>query len=248
MRIAPEVMVELDLLQIDGCRAVITRPLDRKMYTRLDEVLKALGGKWNRGQKAHVFPSDAGPLLDVAITTGEVTTAKDLGFFPTPVILARELVEMAGVTAGQRVLEPSAGTGRIVSALLDVGALVTAVERDASRRAELERIEGFVVLDLDDCMSVADAEFDAVVMNPPFCKVGLGDHLDHIRHCFEMLRPGGTLVSVGPASIEFRQDKRHTAFRAWVDDLGGEIESLPEESFKASGTGVRTCVVKVRRS
>jgi hypothetical protein len=59
----------------------------------------------------------------------QVVTADQL--FPTPAILARRVAELADVVPGQRVLEPSAGTGALVEALRAVygGAYVlTAVE------------------------------------------------------------------------------------------------------------------------
>lgn len=54
---------------------------------------------------------------------------------------------------------------------------------------------------------------------------------------------GGRLVSVMSAGVAFREDRRARDFRALVDARGGSIESLPEGSFSASGTGVHTVVV-----
>ena len=84
-------------------------------------------------------------------------------------------------------------------------------------------------------------------MNPPFCKVGLGDHLDHVQRAYDMLVPDGVLVSVLPASVTFRQDRRYAGFRDWVL-ANGEITPLPANSFKASGTNVNTVVVKMTKS
>ena len=51
----------------------------------------------------------------------ETTTARD--FFPTPAPLADRLVELAGIKPGAVVLEPSAGGGNIVAAVLEAGAV-----------------------------------------------------------------------------------------------------------------------------
>lgn len=251
MKISPEVMAELDQLQVDAQRVVIARQLDRKLYVEVDKVLQALGGKWNRSAKAHVFSADALPLLDRAMTMGEVTTAKELGYFPTPAPLAKELVAMAGVKRGDRVLEPSAGEGAIVHALIAVGATVVAVERDADRRKKLRGIVPLIdvrdgVLDFMEFRSTVP--FDAVVMNPAFAKIGKGDCIDHYMHAYEMLRPGGMLVGVGPSSLIFREHRRYKAFRTWVKMHAGTITELPEGSFKSSGTNVHTCVVRVVRA
>lgn len=250
MKIDPETLTVLSTLEIQGRRVVIPGQLERRSYLKVDEVLRACGGRWTRGERAHVFPQDAAPLLDAVMVRGEVTTSKDLGFFPTPVAIARELAGIAGVERGTRWLEPSAGTGRLVDALLEHGAHVTAIERDRAMRDRLAfQRPGVDVWAHDDFLDVpltADLRFAGVLANPPFLKVGRGDHIDHVQHAFAMLRPGGVLVAVMPSSIDWRQDKRHTAFRSWFVNLGGEVSPLPEFSFRESGTDVRTCVLRIR--
>lgn len=254
MKITDDVLRVLASLEIKDREVRIVEQLDRKLYIKTDETLQALGGKWNRKAKAHLFDGDAQARVDLAITIGEVTTDQDLGFFPTPEPLAQRLVELAGVKQGCFVLEPSAGTGVIVEAAQATGASVVAIERDAERRKHLAfrrlqihdwTIAVRIVADCDDFLDYGtDARFHRVVMNPPFCKVGKGDHLDHVVHAYSLLRKEGVLVSVLPSSIEFRQDKRHTAFRSWVLERG-TIESLPLNSFKESGTSVNTCVIRI---
>lgn len=264
MQVSEEVLGVLSALEFPTDRTVrIVEQLDRKTYSKVNEVLEAIGGKWSRKDKAHVFGSDARPRVDLVIDTGEVTTGKDLGFFPTPAPLAAELVEMAGVKLGMLVLEPSAGTGRIVDALLAVDACIVAVEREPAMRAALHAREfaeklqpprsgnhawkSLKTWDGDDFMNFAPRKrFECVVMNPPFCKVGKGDHLDHVQHAFDLLETDGLLVSVLPASVNFRRDARYKEFREWVE-YHGEITDLPPNSFKESGTGVNTVVVRIRK-
>ncbi len=248
MQLSAAVLDVLSRAECTGDRVVLTGMLDRKLYARTNDALEALGGRWNRKAKAHVFSSgtDASSLIDLAITAGNVVTPKDLGFFPTPAGLAQRLVDELRVEPGDTVLEPSAGDGALVRPLLAAGAMVVAVERDPKRRQSLIDLAAveprLTVSGADDFMSVEAQPVDHVAMNPPFLKSGLGDHLDHVRHAYSMLRPGGRLGAIMPASIEFRQDRRHREFRAW-SEARGTIESLPEGSFKASGTGVRTCLV-----
>lgn len=255
MNINPEVLGVISQLALERAtdqsyHVKITTQLDRKMYGKVNDVLEAIGGKWNRYAKAHVFPIDPTARIDGVIDTGTVDTGPELGWFPTPVDLAQTLVTMAGVKNGDHALEPSAGKGAIVLALQAAGARVTACEYDMERQGHLLE---HVLKSRDKLVSVRDfldmrrGAFQAVVMNPPFCKVGRGDHLDHVRHAFGMLVPGGTLVSVVPSSVEFRKDRRHADFRAWIAELGGEIGSLPAGSFKESKTGVNTCTVKITR-
>lgn len=255
MKIAPDVLAVLSALDIRGREVRITEQLDRRVYVRVNEVLEACGGKWTRKAKAHLFDRDAAPVLDLVITTGEVTTAADIGFFPTPAPLAAELVALAGVQRDDVVLEPSAGSGRIVDAAIASGAIVVACERDPEMRAALVGRAEVVVSPtceargdgLDDFLEHEAAPvFDRVAMNPPFLRVGIGDHLEHVRHAFAMLRAGGVLVSVLPSSITFRRDRRHAAFRDWYETLGGEVRELPAFSFRESGTDVNTVVLRMR--
>jgi predicted RNA methylase len=229
----------------------IVTQLDRKLYTQVNEVLVALGGAWNRKASAHVFEGDPQEGLDNVITTGEVVRAADLGFFATPPGLAKELVELAEVKPGMRVLEPSAGEGAIVGALFAAGACVEALEIDTGRAKKLLQAH----VRADNCFSVTPCDFmlstcdgqERIVMNPPFCKVNGHDHLDHVRHAYAQLAPGGILVSVLPSSVLFRQDKRYREFREWYEGLEAWVSPLKEGSFKASGTGVNTVVLKMRR-
>lgn len=230
-------------------RVRIVEKLDRGDYTRVNKVLEALGGKWSKKVQAHEFGSDARPRIEHALTIGEVETGQDVGHFPTPAPLARRLVvDVAGVREGHHVLEPSAGSGNIVRAIIDAGGIPYAVERDYERRRALTEIAG--VCGGDDFMDFDPdtARFDRVTMNPPFCVVGRGDHLDHVRHAHGMLVEGGVLAAILPTSIKFRRDRRYKEFRQWGEGLGWEVIDLPEGSFKESGTGVNTVIIRVRQS
>jgi len=250
VKVSNDALAVLSTLEVDGNNVRITEQLDRALYTRVNKVLEAIGGKWNRKARAHLFGSAPTPRLDLVITTGEVKTGQDVGFFETPEFLAARLVKMADVR-DKHVLEPSAGRGRIIHALHEAHAVtVTAVEwlpdnRDHLLKSVLKGRDKLV--DVTDCLDFAPiAKFDRVVTNPPFCRSGKGDHIDHVRHCYSLLRPGGVLVSVLPSSVEFRRDRRHAEFRRWLLD-SGTIEPLPEGSFKESGTGVNTVVVRLVR-
>jgi predicted RNA methylase len=254
MNISPEVLVVLSTVECNGNRAVLTGQLDRKLYVKTNDVLVALGGKWNSKAKAHLFDGDAAERIDQAIVVGEVTTHKDIGFFPTPPALAEELVRMAKVGPGMVCLEPSAGTGNIVRALVAAGGRVIAVERDLKMRQGLVREFPKVcdVSPIDDFAEMAisavfSPEVDRVVMNPPFCQVGFSNALGHAQLAYKFLKIGGIEVCVLPSSVLFREDKKHTAFRAWVAEIGGTLTALPALSFRPSGTDVNTCVLFVEK-
>jgi type I restriction-modification system DNA methylase subunit len=255
MKISNDTMALLSLVACNGNRAVIVEQLERKDYVTVNKVLEALGGKWSKKDRVHLFPSDAGELLDAVMLAGEVTTKRDTGFFPTPPPLAKLLVDRLGVKPGMLALEPSAGTGNIVAPLLQAGAEVIAIERNEEMRTALAKIRAgetphITVPHIDNFMRFRARDearvIDVVAMNPPFCKSGEGDHLDHVRHALGLLKKGGRLGAILPAGVQFRKDKRHRELRELLQSLG-TIESLPPLSFRASGTDVSTCLALVTK-
>ena len=260
MNVSTEVLTILSTaLRFDGNdRCAIVQQLDRGDYTAVNKVLEGLGGKWNRKAKAHVFEGEepAEERIERVLATGTVSIARDdLAFFPTPPKLAFKLANLAGVKKGDVVLEPSAGLGALVDAALYLAAAaVWCVERDTRMRCLLAdkycaqpRVQ--IIDSVDDFLNFEPHHqpFDRVIMNPPFRRVGLGDHLDHVQRAFAMLRPGGVLAAILPVSIEFRADRRHADFRQWFTALGGTVDRLPEGSFRESGTGVNTCMLRIEK-
>lgn len=246
----------LDILRAATCAgAALTLPpkLDRKLYTRVDAVLGTLGGKWNRKRQAHLFPDDAAARLAPVLARGEVTTAAEEGYFPTPPEVATALAVFTGIKANMLVLEPSAGGGALIDAIQREGAAVLAIEYNAERHAALHEAYGldeYVVVHPEpiDFMNLElDEPVDAVLMNPPFVRVGAGDHLDHLRHAMDMLAPGGVLGAILPISVQQRTDRRHAGFRQWAAAHRGVFMPLPAAAFEASGTSVRTCMLRMVR-
>jgi 16S rRNA G1207 methylase RsmC len=75
--------------------------------------------------------------------------------------------------------------------------------------------------------------FDRVLMNPPFDH---GIDIDHIKHALQFLKPGGRLVAIcanGP-----RQQKE-------LKPLATTWEELPDDTFAASDTHVRTVLLTI---
>lgn len=244
MRVSDDVLRVLSAAEVDGNRLVLTGQLDRKLYEATNKVLAAAGGVWTRKVKAHVFPEDAADLVDRVILTGEIDIPKDeFGFFPSPPEVVAVLMERAQLDAHHRVLEPSAGHGAIAFAAAKVVGDhgVECVEILPANVAVL-RAARLVTIEGDFLSLTPSRRFDRVIMNPPFAKQA---DIKHVTRALEWLKPDGLLVSVMSAGVAFRADRLTPQFRALVDDRGGTIEPLPDGSFKASGTGVRTVVVVI---
>jgi GNAT superfamily N-acetyltransferase/SAM-dependent methyltransferase len=177
----------------------------------------------------------------------ELVGMKLPGFFPTPRAVIDEMVGIAGIEPGMKVLEPSAGKGDIAEAMQEAGAEVDAIEL-SNRLRDILTAKGVNVIDNDFTSVEPEPKYDAVVMNPPFEN---GQDMEHIRHAYKFLKPGGKLVAIMSAGPFYRQDKQATAFREWLDSVGGSHEAMPEGSFAGSDafrqTGVRTQMVTITK-
>ena len=210
--------------------------LDRKLYVAVNKVLAAIGGKWNRSSKAHIFSCSPAETIDNMLITGEYTNEKkEFQFFETPLQLARKLVAMAEIMDGETVCEPSAGKGKIAEHLPTK--TTTCFELNSNNREYLKgklfNVEG------DDFLQ-SEKMFDVFVANPPFTKQ---QDIDHVNHMISLANR--RVVSVMSASVLFRDNKKTVNFRDMIAELDGTIEMLPEDSFRESGTKVNTCVVCV---
>lgn len=179
-----------------------------------------------------------------------VDPAGELAFFATPDALAARMVWQCGVTPSCLVLEPSAGAGAIARAIVEAqgsSSRLQCVEVHPERARECEAATGADVAVADFLTWDNRGQlFDRVVMNPPFSLPGHRcAEIDHVRRAAGMLAEGGRLVAVMSAGVKFRGDAAE--FRAWVEDMGGTIEDLPEGSFAESGTRVRAVMVTVDR-
>lgn len=263
MLVSPEVLGVLRTAVADGQALRIPGVVARDLYLKTDRVLREAGARWGGMKFGHVFPGDAGAVLDEILATGRVfSERKALGQFYTPPDLAAHL-ERAAITVGERMLEPSAGRGALAAPAAGAGALVDCIEIDPANVAALTEAEMFASVRQADflaCDVVSDLAgraaapgtcpgYDLVVMNPPFAG---GADIDHVTRAIGLLRPGGRLLAVMSASVLFRDAKRWKAldaFRELVAHHGGTLSELPERSFRSVGTGVATilCEISERR-
>lgn len=187
--------------------------------------------------------------LESALRGGvKVVSANQL--FPTPRELARRLASLADIQPGQRVLEPSAGTGSILRAIVDrfTGAdcgRIVAVEINQALVVELLTIrnktigansQNYDVRAGDFLACNSDlGEFDRIVMNPPFEN---GADIRHIQHAVKFLKPGGKLAAIcanGP-----RQ-------RAALQPISAKWFDLEPGAFAESGTNVNAAMLLIEK-
>lgn len=239
-RISEATLAILSLVTIKGNNILLTcGQLDRKEYQAINEVLEHMGGKWNRGAKAHIYPSDPTDALEQILLTGEIEPPKDYGYFSTPPELAKRLVTLANIQPGMIVLEPSAGQGGLTDHLPEHCA-VSCVELLRDNVDALEA-KGLHILHHGDFLEMPTdlVRYDRVVMNPPFAKQA---DIDHVNHAWKFVSSGGRLVAIMSAGVLFRENRKTVDFRNLVEQHGGMTRN-PAGSFKESGTMVETVML-----
>lgn len=167
--------------------------------------------------------------------------------FQTPPELAARMAEALPVLGvGARILEPSAGLGRLYHAARaryhEVG--IVLVEEAPQCCAELYAMtehDARATLKQADFLTLTPESvgglFDAVIMNPPF---KMGRDIKHIKHAAGMLRPGGRLVAICANGPRQREQLKPLA-----EASGGYWEELPANTFKSAATGVNTALLMI---
>ena len=215
-------------------------------WKALKDVMVALGGKW-KSRVGFEFPDDVyvHEVLRVARESGEILDPKAADFFETPPELVEQVSDWAELKPGMSVLEPSAGRGALaVMAREGYQCEVWCVEALVANRDALRKHGLTFAATGDFLLLEPTGPFDRVIMNPPFS--GRAD-IAHVTHAMRFLKPGGILVAIMSAGVEFRDDRIARQFRDLMKSNAGELRRNPDGSFKSSGTMVRTAMVKMRK-
>ncbi len=166
----------------------------------------------------------------------QVVSANQL--FPTPPELAERMVLEAEIQPGDSVLDPSAGTGSILRAIVDDGnaRAIVAVEINRDLSEALRREFPLSFIHCRDFLEYQrDYPVDRIIMNPPFENAV---DIKHIKHAVSMLKPGGKLVALCAAGP--RQTEQ-------LKPIADSWEVLPAGTFKESGTMVNVALMTYTR-
>ena len=172
--------------------------------------------------------------------------------FSTPLPLAFVAAEAAGVSAGDLVLEPSAGTGMMAVFAHIAGARLMLNEYAELRAKLLEQSFGTNAVTRFDAATIhdrldADLVPSLVVMNPPFSATpGVEGRFKsttarHVRSALQRLAPEGRLVVItgegfGPTAPAWRETFRDLQTIGRVVFTAG----IASKAFAANGTTIET--------
>ena len=160
--------------------------------------------------------------------------------------LHRRAVELAGVTAGQRVLDVGCGTGNLSFAVLTAqpGAEVTGLDPDgdslrrAARKARRRGVPLTLVQGYADRLPADDASLDHVVSSLALHHVDDEGRVAVAREALRTLRPGGrvTIVDMGGAGAD-AHDHDHGAWQHLTAPLRSRAARMPAIA-RNQGTGI----------
>ena len=156
------------------------------------------------------------------------------GYTPTPHGIAARMVQLAAIMHGERVLEPSAGSGRLVEAVLAATpfANVDVCELAIAAREVLvvkQRYLTFSLIGSNFLHLATSPTFDAILMHPPAAEAAA-----HVLKAFQLhLRRGGRMVAIVPDQAVFAGDRAAQMLRNTIDTHADE----PDGELIVGGIG-----------
>lgn len=238
--------------KIDGKKFRLIRPIEALTDDEYDDIkpwIENMGGHWRERVKAFTF------AMDSAKRESFLEWQEQHQFFPTPSEVAKRVVELANLEHIAKsslpvVLEPSAGAGALLDEIpiwfehkeyviepVDENADIL---EDKGYKAERIRFEEFY-----NQHKNLGKDIDIVIMNPPFSK---SRDIKHTLMAYDLLKDGGTLVSVVSENAMYYDNDASNQFRDWLDKTHAYIEHVPYGLFKESGTTIDTIIIKVTKA
>lgn len=229
--------------------------LSRELYTEVAKALELIGGKWKGGKVAgFVFKEDPTEYLEEISQGIKRNVKKEYQFYGTPDSLADKLVDIAELRylanyktkTNISILEPSAGQGAIVRAINRIlpSQEVDCYELMPLNRKFLQKIPTVNLIGEDFLSSSDKKKYDVIIANPPFSK---NQDITHVRKMYEHLKPNGVLVAIMSSHWQHTNNKVERDFRAWLDNLSAEVQTVASGEFKESGTMVQSVIVSFRK-
>jgi phospholipid N-methyltransferase len=183
--------------------------MDASVYTRPNKPTKTAV---KTRQKADITP------IEVAKPT---FVGADTNCFVTPPDIAKRMVKY--LSPESLVLEPSAGTGNLIHALIEYGHPITnilAIERSYEIWKALKTRFFDLPGHNQDFLEYNQKKFDFIITNPPFSR---GSAKKHIQKSQSLLNPGGVLIALVPVTL----------------DIGNQLETLPSGAFEATAVSTK---------
>lgn len=228
-----------------------TVPNELQPVTSVAALERALYGRQSNRVACNFF--QALPTVELKEHRIQLLTAqaalKDIhGFVPTPLEVADLLVSVAQIGKSHTVLEPSAGTGNLMDAVLRVSPqstlfyceincfLLDILHQKYDGQSNIH-FAGRDCLELD-----TSKRFDRIIMNPAFEG---GQDVAQVLHLYELLKRKGFLISILGDGAFRRSDHKAKDFQQLLSTKGEVIKDLDPATFKSSGVNVRSKIIRL---
>ncbi|WP_455233482.1 hypothetical protein [Geopseudomonas aromaticivorans] len=216
-------------------------------YSKFKRLIEGVGGAYSNGKNLFSFPFPPAALIE-RLGSGE-QYQQALQFFPTPAVLARQLLANMPIGRDYRWLEPHGGRAALAEAIRELqGNLpceIHTCELDPFNQ-EVLRSKGFKVLGGDFLAfhTLPSEKYDCVVANPPFSN---GQYITHLNHAYDQLKPGGSFAFIAPTTWRQPRNGREEEFRDFFEAHSHTIEKVPAGAFRESGTAIDTVIIAGHR-
>ena len=150
-------------------------------------------------------------------------------FYPTPIDAIAKILEVAQLDPKHLVLEPSAGSGDLASAIADFGVnRVDCFELNPLLQEAL-KLQGFDILGDNFLASSPRPIYDRILANPPFGSNGVARHT---QHAFKWLKPGGRLITLAH-HYQLQPSKSDLNFFDWLKSVRASFLNLGRAFIKS---------------
>lgn len=212
-------------------------------YAEVRKAFLGCGAVYNKNK--FVFPNDARQYVDRLMNGDSVNLKKEFQFYATPTDLAEEMASFLDCSNPfMKVLEPSAGHGALIKAVVDRWALNYPVDycelMDINRAILGKNFANCAQEVGTDFISLELGQYDRIIANPPFSK---NQDIDHVRKMWSHLKSGGRIVTVTSKHWQFSQGKKEVEFREWIDEIGATVDDIEAGTFSKSGTNIPTVLI-----
>jgi type I restriction-modification system DNA methylase subunit len=219
-------------------------------FPRVKRAIEGIGGKWSSQKQAFQFQDDPSDLYQRVLAGENIQLdrayRKDTQFFFTPKAVLDVMEQWIFIPRDARVLEPSAGRGHIAHYLSEQFSgypwQLDCCELDPTNRQHLTEA-GFNLVG-DDFLSMPFPKrgYHLIVANPPFTK---NQDVEHFQRMYDLLAPGGRLVTVMSRKWQTCTSSLCTNFRETLNYYFHEVVDLEPGAFNESGTGIATCILMI---
>lgn len=181
------------------------------------------------------FSYDPSDIITQIRMSGYIPERKSHQFYPTEESLAELAVSMLRIEQYDRILEPSAGNGRLVDKIYTKYKNRIHCVEISQTHCEILKEKGYSVICKDFLEYDTNEKFDKIIMNPPFTK---NQAKNHVIKATEHLNDKGRLVAIVPSTLSNLEIKGYNI----------NSSQVIENSFLESDTKVSVVILSISKN